>query len=102
MNSLLSLLFLIIDIFIYNLTPYHTYLFLVSLTLYRKKDYFPILVLGLLIDLVIAHTYVLNALILLFLFYLSKKVFKIRNKKIMPFIGLNSFYCFFYCTIIYI
>ena len=91
MNNIYGFILAIMDILIYNFTPYKSFLFLLSLCFLNKKDYLTVIALGIFIDLVITNTLFINTIILSVLFYINKYLFKIKRKKVIPFLLINLF-----------
>lgn len=87
----MSLLFLILDILVYNFTEYNTFFFLISLNFYKGHDYTKVIILGLFIDLIILSTPLTNTIILLFLFLINKRVLELKNRSLTNFLCLNAF-----------
>ena len=80
-------LLIILDVIINNFTKYTSYFFLIYL---YKKEYRYYLLTGLILDLLIFNTFLLNTLILTVM-YICNKVFKELNK--------NNFYNFLFVTV---
>ena len=102
MNSLIAFGFTILDILIYKFTPYESFLFLISLTLFDKKDYFKVIMLGIFIDFVVLNTFFINTIILLILFIFDKSILKIKNKKIKSYMVVNTLNYLIYSASLYL
>ena len=63
------MIYLILDIFIYNYTKYKSYFFLVSL--YNKNIIYYI-GMGLILDFIVFNTFLLNSIILLIIYFINK------------------------------
>lgn len=63
------MIYLILDIFIYNYTKYKSYFFLVSL--YNKNIIYYV-GMGLILDFVVFNTFLLNSIILLIIYFINK------------------------------
>lgn len=72
------MIYLILDIFIYNYTKYKSYFFLVSL--YNKNIIYYI-GMGLILDFIVFNTFLLNSIILLIIYFINKffSRFNIKN-----------------------
>lgn len=66
---------LILDIIIYNYTPYLSYFFLLNI---HNKNYIYNLSIALFIDIFITHTYILNT-IFITIYFILRKMLKINN-----------------------
>ena len=102
MNSLIAFGFTILDILIYKFTPYESFLFLISLTLFDKKDYFKVIMLGIFIDFVVLNTFFINTIILLILFIFDKSILKIKNKMIKSYMVVNTLNYLIYSASLYL
>lgn len=63
------MIYLILDIFIYNYTKYKSYFFLVSL---YKKNIIYYIGMGLILDFIVFNTFLLNSIILLIIYFINK------------------------------
>ena len=63
------MIYLILDIFIYNYTKYKSYFFLVSL---YNKNIFYYIGMGLILDFIVFNTFLLNSIILLIIYFINK------------------------------
>ena len=81
------MIFLILDILVYNYTKYNSYLIL--LNLYKKNNVFKIVLISLILDFIIFKTYYKFSFILITIFTINKKVLKYNLNKTINFISLN-------------
>lgn len=63
------MIYLILDIFIYNYTKYKSYFFLVSL---YKKNIIYYIGMGLILDFIVFNTFLLNSVIILIIYFINK------------------------------
>lgn len=70
------MLYLIIDILIYNFTPYLSFFFLQNI---NDKDFLYNLMLGFIIDLFILHTFLMTTILMFIFTFLKKYILKINN-----------------------
>ena len=63
------MIYLILDIFIYNYTKYKSYFFLVSL---YNKNIICYIGMGLILDFIVFNTFLLNSIILLIIYFINK------------------------------
>ena len=63
------MIYLILDIFIYNYTKYKSYFFLLSL---YKKNIIYYIGMGLILDFIVFNTFLLNSIILLIIYFINK------------------------------
>ena len=89
-------LLLLLDVLIYNFTSYSTYFFLLSILITSKKDCVSIIILGLFLDFVVLSTPFVNTIILLLLFFLDKKFFKMQKRELKSFLLITNFNFVFY------
>lgn len=73
------MIYLILDIFIYNYTKYKSYFFLVSL--YNKNIIYYI-GMGLILDFIVFNTFLLNSIILLIIYFINKYFSRYNIKNI--------------------
>ena len=85
------MILLILDILIYNFTAYNSYFFLLSILFYRDKDYMKILFIGLILDLIILNKLFINTFILLLIFIINKRIFKLKNKNLKSYLLITNF-----------
>lgn len=87
---------LILDILIYNLTPYNSFFFLLSLFFLRKNDYLRVIILGLILDFIILDKFLINTVILLIIFTINKKIIPLKNRDLKTYLIFNIIsYLFF-------
>lgn len=67
---------LILDIFIYNYTPYKSFFFLLNI---NDKSIIYNIIISLIIDLFITHTYILTTVFIIVVWFLKNKYVKIHN-----------------------
>ena len=93
------MLYLIIDILIYNFTPYLSYFFLVNL---NSKDYIYNLLLAIILD-YITGLYFYNIIFVTFIYYLKKYVLKFNYHNLLIYYLVNIIIILLYylcgCTI---
>ena len=82
------MIYLFLDILIYNLTKYKSYFFLINLS---NEDLLTNMMIALIIDLFIMHTLFLNTLIILILYLLKKYLLKINLHNFLTFLFYNLF-----------
>ncbi len=70
------MIYLLLDILIYNYTIYNTYFFLMSII---HRSYLTVLFIGFILDFVILHTYFFNILYLTIAYLITKFILKRRN-----------------------
>lgn len=85
----MTILFLILDILIYNFTEFNTFFFLISLIYFDEKDYLKVIMLGLFIDLILLNTLFINTCILLLIFIFNKKVIKLKTRSLSNYFYIN-------------
>lgn len=90
------MIFLLLDILIYNLTRYNSYFFLISLLLYKGSDFIKIIFIGLVLDLIILNVPFINTLIISLLFLINKKIFKLKKRTLTDYLLLLNFNYVFY------
>jgi len=67
---------ILLDIFIYNYTAYKSYFFLLNI---HDKDILSNIIISLFIDIFITKTYIINTIIIIFLFTINKRYININN-----------------------
>ena len=67
---------LLLDIFIYNYTPFKSIFFLLNI---HNKDIISNLMITLFIDIFITRTYIINTIIFIIIYYINKKYINITN-----------------------
>lgn len=82
---------ILLDILIFNFTSYSTYFFLLLPIFYKKQEYIIIIFAGLFIDVILLNIPFLNTIILLILFFLNKKIIKLKKKTLMNFLLVANF-----------
>ena len=93
------MIYLLLDILIYNLTKYQSYFFLINLS---NKDLLTNMIIALTIDLCIMHTFFLNTLIILGLYLIKKYLLKINLHNFITFLFYNLFNLGIYFLIMHI
>ena len=87
------MIYLLLDILIYNFTSHASYFFLINIS---TKDFFYNLVIALIIDLFIMHTYFINTLIIVSLYLIKKYLLKLNLNNFFTYSLYNSFNFFSY------
>ena len=77
----------IIDIIVYNLTYYSSYLMLLNLN--KKDNYIKLILISILLDYVILKTYYKLIVIMLILIFLNNYVFKYKRENLVNFLSIN-------------
>ena len=91
---------LLLDILIYNLTPYSSYFFLIAPIFTSKKDWLKIILIGLIIDNVILNTYFVNTAIFIVIFLINKHIFKFYSRSFFNYFLVANFNFIFYYFIL--
>ena len=82
------MIYVLIDILLYNFTPYYPFLFLLNI---NNKTFSHLLAIGLFLDLFILHTYGFITLFLLLNFLLKKYLLKVNMQNILIYYFYNLF-----------
>ncbi len=85
------MIFLLLDILIYNFTSYNSYFFLIYICLYNKNEYIKVIFIGLLLDFILLNTQFINTLILLLVFIINKRFFKFKKKTLLSYLLVTNF-----------
>ena len=80
------MIFLFIDIFMYNFTPYPSYFFLINLS---DKDFLTNFCMALIIDLFLMHTFFLNTLIISLLYLIKKYGLHLNLNNFLTYVFYN-------------
>lgn len=96
----MTIIFVLLDIMIYNFTAYKSFFFLLTLNFYGPNEYIKVLTLGLIIDIVILNTPLINTFILLILFVINKKIIKINKRTIKNYLYINILNYFIYTALL--
>ena len=91
---------LILDVLIYNYTSYCSYFFLLIPLFCDQKDYFEIIIIGLIIDLILLKLPFLNTLILIVIFFLNKKIFKLKVRSLKNYLLISNLNFFIYHLVV--
>ena len=96
------LIFLFFDILIYLTTSYKTFLVLMIIPLIAKKDWFKIISVGILTDLVIyKNIFLTNTIVYLLIFLINKYVLKVKKLVFSNYLLINIFNLILYILIFY-
>ena len=87
------MIFLLLDVFLSYFSDIPTFFVLLSVLLYSKKQFFFFLLIPLVLDLFIVHTYFINTILFTVLFFLVKSLKITKN---------NFWHYLFFITLIYI
>ena len=80
------MIYVLLDILIYNFTTYHSYFFLINIT---NKSYLYNLIVALFIDVFITKTFGLNLILVSLLYLLSRVFIKINLNNILIYSLVN-------------
>ena len=81
------MIYLIIDILIYNITNYFTYLILLNLN--KKNNYFELLVCACILDFIVLKTYYKNIVIFLILILINKYLLDYKKTNLVNYLSIN-------------
>ncbi len=90
------MIYLIIDLLIYNYTNYKSFFFLLNIS---KASLFTNLVIAFIIDNFILHTYLLNMVYVLIFYLLNKYFFKLKNAHFLKYTFVNLIYLIIYYSL---
>ena len=93
------MIYLFFDILIYNLTKFKSYFFLINLS---NKDLLTNMTIALIIDLFIMHSFFINTLIVITLYFIRKYLLKINLHNFLTFLFYNLFNLGIYFLIMHI
>lgn len=85
------MIFLLLDILIYNLTDYNSYFFLLSLIAYKADDYMKMIFISLFLDFIVLSVPFINTIILSILFFVNKTFFKLKKKTLVNYLLMANF-----------
>ena len=88
---------LLLDILIYNLTPYSSYFFLEVI---NHKKYVCVFIVAFILDFIILKTYYINIIVLTLLYLLKKYDIKINYNNFIYYLIFNVFSVTFYYLIV--
>lgn len=74
------MIYALIDILLYNFTPYHPFLFLLNI---NNKTFIHLLAIGLFLDILVLHTYGFITLFLVLNFLFKKYILKVNMQNIL-------------------
>ena len=98
----MTILFLLLDVLIYNFTPYNSFFFLIALNFYENDSYLKVISLGLVLDFIILDTPFINTVILFILFVINKRLIKINKRTLKNYLFINIFNYIIYTSILII
>ena len=89
------MIFLLLDFLLSFFSDTPTFFVLLNITLFSKRQFFPFLLIPLVLDLFIVHTYFLNTILFVILFFIMKHL-KITKTNFLRFLFLITFVYIFY------
>jgi len=94
------LLFLILDLLIYNLTTFNTYFFLATFPFLKKENIPIVIISALILDLFYFNTFPIHLIIFIIIYLLNRLLFK--NQNFLKYIYLTTLNYIIYISLTYL
>ena len=81
------MIFFFLDILIYNLTSFSTYLILLNLN--KKDNYYKIILISFILDFIILNTYYKNILVFILLIFINNYILNYKLTNLVNYLSIN-------------